>query len=48
MIPANMDKACWKPNSRARTTGMLSLRPKKGAALFDFFMNGRFGLNKKA
>ena len=48
MMPANMDKACWKPKSRARKMGMLSLRPKKGAALFDFVMNGRLGLNRKA
>lgn len=48
MMPANMDSACWKPKSRARKTGMLSLRPKKGAALFDFAMNGRLGLNRKA
>ena len=47
MMPANMERACWKPRSRARKTGMLSLRPKKGAALFDFFMKGRFGLNRK-
>ena len=48
MMPANMDKACWKPKSSARKTGMLSLRPKKGAARFDFFIKGRFGLNRKA
>ncbi len=48
MIPANMDKACWKPSKRAKKTGMGSLRPKKGAAFLDCFMKGRFGLNKKA
>ena len=49
MIPANMDKECWKPRSRARKTGMLSLRPKNGAALFVFAVRyGIFGLNKKA
>ncbi len=48
MIPANMDKACWKPKRRARKTGILSLRPKNGAAFLDLVMNGRLGLNRKA
>ena len=48
MMPANMDNECWKPKSRARKMGMLSLRPKKGAALFDFVIKGRLGLNRKA
>ena len=48
MMPASMDNECWKPKSRARKTGMLSLRPKNGAAFLDFFMNGKFGVNKKA
>ena len=48
MIPASMERACWKPRSRARKTGMLSLRPKKGAAFLDLRMKGRFGVKRKA
>ena len=48
MMPANMDRECWKPRRRARKTGILSLRPKKGAAFLDLPMNGIWGVNKKA
>jgi len=48
MIPANMARACWKPSSRARNTGILSLRPKNGEAWSGFLMNGRLGLKRKA
>jgi len=34
---------CWNPSSRAKTTGILSSRPKNGAGRRDFFMKGRFG-----
>jgi hypothetical protein len=48
MTPANMDKACWNPNSSASTTGMSSFKPKNGAGLRDFRMKGRFGVKRKA
>ena len=48
IMPANIDSACWNPRRRARTSGIESLRPKKGAARLVFFKNGRFGLNKNA
>ena len=48
MIPASMANECWKPRIRARTTGMLSLSPKKGAARLVFLRNGRLGLKRKA
>ncbi len=48
MMPASMERACWKPRRRARKMGMRSLRPKKGAARRDFFMKGRLGLKRKA
>ena len=47
MMPANMDNACWKPSKRARKMGILSCKPKNGAARLDFSMNGRFGLKRK-
>ena len=47
IMPANMARACWSPSSRARNTGILSLRPKKGGTLSDFFMNGRLGRKRK-
>lgn len=48
MMPASMDRECWKPSSSARTTGMGSLRPKKGDESRDAFMKGRFGRKRKA
>ena len=48
MIPANMERACWKPSNAAKSRGISSFSPKNGAALLDFFMNGRFGLKRKA
>jgi hypothetical protein len=32
MIPANMESACWKPRTNAKTMGILPFSPKKGAA----------------
>ncbi len=48
MMPANMARACWNPSRRARKMGILSLSPKKGGTLSDFFMKGRLGLKRKA
>jgi hypothetical protein len=48
LIPANIANACWNPRRRAKTTGIRSWSPKNGARCLDFFMKGRFGLNKKA
>lgn len=48
MMPASMASECWKPRSRARNTGTLSLRPKKGADWEDFFMKGILGVKRKA
>lgn len=47
ITPASIARACWKPRRRARNTGILSLRPKKGAARRSFFMKGRLGLKRK-
>jgi hypothetical protein len=48
MTPASIARACWNPRSRARSTGMRSWRPKKGARRLDFLRNGRLGLKRKA
>ncbi len=48
MMPASMARECWKPRIRARSTGILSLRPKKGEAWVGFFMKGRLGVKRKA
>ena len=48
IIPASIARACWNPKRRARMTGMRSWRPKNGARLLDFFMNGKLGLKRKA
>jgi hypothetical protein len=48
ITPANILSACWKPSSAARRRGIESLRPKKGAGLVDFVINGRFGLKRNA
>lgn len=46
ITPANIARACWNPRRSARSTGIRSWTPKKGAALFSFFMKGRFGRNR--
>ena len=48
MMPASIDRACWKPRSRARKTGMRSFRPKKGALRRGRRMKGRVGRKRKA
>lgn len=48
ITPASIESACWKPNKSAKKTGILSLRPKNGAARSSFFMKGRFGLKRNA
>lgn len=48
ITPASIDRACWNPRSNARKRGILSCKPKKGAARLVFFMNGMFGLKRKA
>lgn len=47
-IPPNMARACWRPSRRASKVGIGSLRPKKGAAVSVFAINGRLGRKKKA
>jgi hypothetical protein len=39
---------CWNPRRSAKTTGMRSCRPKKGALLFGLLIKGMFGVNKNA
>ena len=48
ITPANIERACWKPRSKARNNGILSFSPKKGAALRVFLMKGMLGLKRKA
>lgn len=48
MIPASMARACWNPSNRAKSVGIRSFKPKKGAALRLFLMNGKFGVKRKA
>ena len=46
--PRLTDILRWKPRSKASKIGILSLRPKKGAARRGRRMNGKVGRNKKA
>jgi hypothetical protein len=46
--PASMASACCSPSRNASRRGILSCRPKKGARLRDFFINGRLGRKRCA